>query len=108
MITEVLLLVGAYIVGYALLYLVARLAANQYKKTERKGMLIISMLLHMTFILVSIPAAMAYNTLFSALEATTGEIFYIVAVGLCVIAALIHAWGLYKCVRYLYDCVKSD
>jgi hypothetical protein len=91
-----------YIVGYGLLFLLANAVTSSFYK-ERNGILkLMAMLLHIAFVLLSLPIFFVVAYLFTNLKNETGGIFYAI-IGLVIALCGTHLWLVIKSIR---SCMK--
>jgi hypothetical protein len=99
--SEILLIAGAYFVGYGLLYTLAKVAAAQFKLKSAKRMRTASILLHCLFIACSLPAMAVFYYLFAHLKEGRGELAFVLTVTGIALVCMLHLLGVVFSCRYV-------
>jgi ABC-type multidrug transport system permease subunit len=91
-----------YIIGYGLLFLLANRVTNSFYKEQNGILKLMATLLHIAFVLLSLPIFFVVAYLFTNLKNETGGIFYgIIALVIALCSA--HLWLVIKSTK---SCIK--
>jgi ABC-type multidrug transport system permease subunit len=91
-----------YIVGYGLLFLLANTVTRSFYKEQNGILKLMALLLHIAFVLLSLPIFFVVIYLFANLKNEAGGVFYSI-IALVVALCGTHLWLVIKSIK---SCIK--